>query len=71
MVGDATNDTGAARAARVPVIAVSFGYSDVPAAELGADALIDDFAELPPAARRLLTPGRAAISRILPDGADA
>ena len=51
MVGDATTDTGAARAAGVPVIAVSFGYTDVPVAELGADALIDHFDELPAIAR--------------------
>ena len=67
MVGDSTTDTGAARAANVPVVAVSFGYNDIPAAELDADLLIDHFAELPAAARRLLAPARAAISRILPE----
>lgn len=66
MVGDATTDTGVARAAGVPVIGVSFGYSDVPIAELDADALIDHFGELPATARRLLAPARAAISPILP-----
>jgi phosphoglycolate phosphatase len=71
MVGDASTDTEAAKAARVPVIAVSFGYSDVPVADLGADALIDHFGELPAAARRLLQPRRAAISPILPGGTDA
>jgi phosphoglycolate phosphatase len=71
MVGDATTDTGAALAAGVPVVAVTFGYNDVPPAELGADLLIDDFAELPAAARRLLSRPAAAISPILPDPADA
>jgi phosphoglycolate phosphatase len=71
MVGDATTDTGVAKAAGVPVVAVSFGYNDVPLAELGADALIDHFAELPEVARRLLEPRRAAISPILPGGTDA
>jgi phosphoglycolate phosphatase len=71
MVGDATTDTGVAKAAGVPVVAVSFGYNDVPLVELGADALIDHFAELPQAARRLLDPRRAAISPILPAGTDA
>jgi phosphoglycolate phosphatase len=71
MVGDASTDTEAAKAARVPVIAVSFGYSDVPAAELGADALIDHFGELPATARRLLRSAAAAISPILPGGTDA
>jgi phosphoglycolate phosphatase len=66
MVGDASTDTEAARAAGAPVIAVSFGYSDVPVAELGADAVIDHFGELPAAARRLLSPAGAAISPILP-----
>ena len=55
----------------VPVVAVSFGYNDVPLAELGADALIDHFAELPAVARRLLEPRRAAISPILPGRTDA
>jgi phosphoglycolate phosphatase len=46
MVGDSATDVAAARDAGVPVIAVSFGYSDIPAAELGADAVIDSFDEL-------------------------
>lgn len=45
-VGDTTFDVGAARAAGVPVIAVSFGFNDLPASELGADAVIDHFDEL-------------------------
>jgi phosphoglycolate phosphatase len=71
MVGDSRSDVGAAKAAGVPVIAVSFGYSDVAPAELGADALIDSFAELPPIARRLLAGRQAAIRPVLPDQADA
>jgi phosphoglycolate phosphatase len=55
MVGDSISDVGAAVAAGVPVVAVSYGYSDVPPAELGADTLIDSFAELPDVAARLLT----------------
>ncbi|MDX1580177.1 MAG: HAD-IA family hydrolase, partial [Alphaproteobacteria bacterium] len=53
MVGDSLTDVEAARAADVPVIAVSFGYSTVPASELGADVLIDDFRELPRALKEL------------------
>jgi phosphoglycolate phosphatase len=49
MVGDSQTDVSTARAAGIPVVAVSFGYSQVPAAELGADALIDHFSELPAA----------------------
>jgi phosphoglycolate phosphatase len=54
MVGDAATDVGVARNAGVPSIALSFGYSDVPPEELGADLLIHHFDELPAAARRLL-----------------
>jgi phosphoglycolate phosphatase len=52
MVGDSANDVNAARAAAVPVIVVSFGYTAVPPRELGADALIDHFDELPAALAR-------------------
>jgi phosphoglycolate phosphatase len=45
-VGDSTIDAETARAAGVPFVAVSFGFSDWPARELGADAVIDDYAEL-------------------------
>jgi phosphoglycolate phosphatase len=54
MVGDSASDAGAARAAGVPLVLVSFGYTDTPARELGADVLIDHFDELPAACRRLL-----------------
>jgi phosphoglycolate phosphatase len=47
MVGDSDVDVAAARAADIPVIAMSYGYTAVPAAELGADAVADDFAALP------------------------
>ena len=46
-VGDSATDVNAARNADIPVIAVSFGYSTVKAADLGADALIDSMAPLP------------------------
>ena len=46
MVGDSINDVLAARNAKVPVIAVSFGYTDVPARDLDPDAVIDHFDEL-------------------------
>jgi len=54
MVGDAATDAGAARALKVPLILVSFGYTETPAAELGPDILIDHFDQLPAAVRRLL-----------------
>lgn len=46
MVGDSTYDVGAARNAAVPVVALSFGYADVPVEELGGDVLIDHFDQL-------------------------
>jgi phosphoglycolate phosphatase len=52
-VGDTTFDTGAARAAGLPSVAVSFGFCDAPAHELGADAVIGHFDELIPALGRL------------------
>ncbi len=53
MVGDSVSDAGAARGAGVPLILVSFGYTPIPAAELGADVLIHHFDELPAACARL------------------
>jgi len=38
----------------VPLILVSFGYTEVPVAELGADILIDHYADLPAACLQLL-----------------
>ncbi|WP_374419003.1 HAD-IA family hydrolase [Novosphingobium arvoryzae] len=52
-VGDTTFDTGAARAAGLPCVAVSFGFNDLPVHDLGADAVIDHFDALIPALRRL------------------
>jgi len=46
MIGDSAPDVGAARALGIPVCLVSFGYTDIPAGELGADAVIDHFREL-------------------------
>ena len=45
-VGDSIVDIQTAKAAGVPVIAVSFGFADRPARELGADAVIDHYADL-------------------------
>lgn len=49
MVGDSANDVDVARAARVPVIAVEFGYTEVPVTELGADRVVDAYPRLPAA----------------------
>jgi len=53
MVGDNANDVAVARALNVPVILRADGYTATPAADLGADAIIDHFAELPEALIRL------------------
>jgi len=47
MIGDSTTDYMTARAAGVPVILLSYGYTPDPAETLGADAVTDDFTELP------------------------
>lgn len=47
MIGDSMNDVASARNAGVAVVVVSFGYTITPAAQLGADALIDRFEALP------------------------
>jgi phosphoglycolate phosphatase len=54
MIGDSASDAGAARAAGVPLVLVSFGYTDIPAADLGADVLIDHFDQLAGACAQLL-----------------
>ena len=46
LVGDASPDTGAARAAGIPCVVVDFGYSLTPAAELGGTVLIGAYSEL-------------------------
>src|SRR6185503_9278672 len=45
-VGDSITDADTARAAGVPFVAVSFGFSDRPVEQLGADAVIDSYADL-------------------------
>ncbi|WP_304170018.1 phosphoglycolate phosphatase [Phenylobacterium aquaticum] len=54
MVGDASTDAGAARAAGVPLILMSFGYTEIPVADLGADILLDHFDGMAEACIRLL-----------------
>jgi phosphoglycolate phosphatase len=53
MVGDAGTDIGVARRAGVPVIGVSFGYTEVPIAELKPDRLIHHMRDLPGAVGEL------------------
>lgn len=53
MVGDSGADVQAALAAGMPVVAVDYGYTAVPAADLGADVVISAFADLSAAIARL------------------
>ena len=53
MIGDSITDLNTARAAGAPCVLVSYGFTPVPAHELGGDAVIDDFAQLPQALRDL------------------
>jgi phosphoglycolate phosphatase len=54
MVGDSGTDIGTARRAGIPVVGVSFGYTDVPIADLKPDRLIGHMTELPEAIESLM-----------------
>lgn len=56
MVGDSETDIQTARAAGVPVIAVSYGYTPRPVGHFNPDAVIDRFGDLETALFRLLAP---------------
>ena len=47
MVGDSRNDVLTAHAAGLPCLLVGFGYTTVPARELGAEAVVDAWSEVP------------------------
>ncbi len=55
MIGDSINDIEVARAAKVPVIAVDFGYTETPVSALDPDVVIGDFTKLPAAVDRLFS----------------
>jgi phosphoglycolate phosphatase len=54
MVGDSGTDIATARAAGVPVVAVDFGYTEVPVAQLDPDRVISHFDALPAAVGALM-----------------
>jgi phosphoglycolate phosphatase len=54
MIGDSDVDIETAKAARIPVVGVTFGYSTAPIRTLGADIVIDHYRDLPAAVRELL-----------------
>src|SRR5690606_40300343 len=41
MIGDSATDVNAAKSAGVPCVVVSYGYTEIPPANLGGDALIE------------------------------
>ncbi len=53
MIGDSEVDVATAKAAKIPVIAVTFGYPQVPVQDLEPDGLIGHYHELVPAVRAL------------------
>ena len=57
MIGDSITDIATARAASVPVIAVDFGYSDIPIAQLKPDRVVSTFSKLPETISRVLSTG--------------
>jgi phosphoglycolate phosphatase len=60
MVGDSINDVAMGKGLGVAVIAVDYGYTEIPVLQLGADRIIRDLAELPKAVFELArTPARA------------
>ncbi|HZH12410.1 MAG TPA: HAD family hydrolase [Microvirga sp.] len=56
MVGDSRTDIVTAQNAGIPVVAVPFGYTDVPVESLNPDIVISHFDELFSAVERLLKP---------------
>ncbi len=54
MVGDSKTDIDTAKNARIPVVGVSFGYTNIHVRDLGADAVVDHFNDLHDAVQRLL-----------------
>ncbi len=60
LVGDASPDTAAAKAAGIPCVVCDFGYNDLPPAELDGDATISHFNELADVVARLAASCRAA-----------
>ena len=62
MIGDTGIDIAAARAARIPVVGCTFGYSDGPIEALEPDAVISHYSELDRAVRTLLAQSAAPAS---------
>ena len=62
MIGDTGIDIAAARAADVPVVGCTFGYSEEPMETLAPDVIISHYTELPAAVSTLLANSAASAS---------
>jgi phosphoglycolate phosphatase len=56
MVGDSTTDYETAKAANIPIIGVTFGYTDIPIVDLNCEAVISDYADF-----------LVALEKVMPD----
>lgn len=54
MVGDSDSDISAARNAKIPSIAVTFGYTEIPVSDLNPTYIIDHFDELFPLVDKII-----------------
>jgi phosphoglycolate phosphatase len=63
MVGDAITDIAVARAAGIAVIAVDFGYSETPVAQLAPDRIVSSFERLPEVVFALLAAQKGEFSQ--------
>ena len=66
MVGDSMTDVATARAAGIPVVAVDFGYTEIPPGDFGADRLIGHFDGLVAAVKELLPAARRPHPEVRP-----
>ena len=57
MVGDSIGDISMGRLAGIPVIAVDYGYTETPVADLGSNRVISRLSDLPAAVFELLAAG--------------
>jgi phosphoglycolate phosphatase len=66
MVGDSASDILTARAVGVPIVAVDFGYTEIPVTRLDPDRIISGFDELPAAVHAVLSRTAGARGATIP-----